>query len=136
MIYILYYFYDKVYIVKPKTSRTANSEKYIIAKGFKGIDKKYLDKFYKIIENWDNDVSNIHGIDLNNDFIHWIYKYNEDYIQNQIKFINLTIEYTKSKPEKELYRKIVKKQIHNALSWCSKYNVEINKSSRFLNYQY
>jgi len=139
MIYLLYCFYEKVYIVKPKTSRTANSEKYIIAKGFKGIDKKYLNKFYKIIEDWDklnNYVSNIEGININNDFIHWIYKYNESYIENQIKYINLTIEYTQTRPEKELYRKIVKQQINNALSWCSKYGIEINKASRFLNYQY
>lgn len=37
ILYILNCFYKEVYIYKPKTSRYANSEKYIICKGFKGI---------------------------------------------------------------------------------------------------
>ena len=34
LIYILSTFYEKVYIIKPQTSRYANSEKYIVCKGF------------------------------------------------------------------------------------------------------
>ena len=41
LLYLLNQLYEEVYIYKPKTSRTANSEKYFIAKGFKGINKTY-----------------------------------------------------------------------------------------------
>ena len=34
LLYILSSFYDKVYVMKPHTSRYANSEKYIVCKGF------------------------------------------------------------------------------------------------------
>jgi 23S rRNA U2552 (ribose-2'-O)-methylase RlmE/FtsJ len=34
ILYILSSFYDKVYIIKPQTSRYANSEKYIVCKDF------------------------------------------------------------------------------------------------------
>jgi 23S rRNA U2552 (ribose-2'-O)-methylase RlmE/FtsJ len=37
IIYTLYSFFDTITIIKPKTSRPANSEKYILCKGFKGI---------------------------------------------------------------------------------------------------
>ena len=33
-------FYEEIYLNKPLTSRPANSEKYIVAKNFKGIDKE------------------------------------------------------------------------------------------------
>ena len=52
MLYIISYFYEEVYIYKPLTSRCANSEKYIIAKKFRGIEKKYLNKLYGIIKLW------------------------------------------------------------------------------------
>ena len=38
LIFLLYLFYNEVYIYKPFTSRLANSERYIICKGFKGIN--------------------------------------------------------------------------------------------------
>ncbi len=140
MIYILYCLYDEVHIVKPKTSRTANSEKYLVAKGFRGIDNMYLSQLYQIIENWDKDVksedyiSDIQGLKFDNKFVHVMFKYNSDYIDNQLKYINQTIDYVNNRPDKELYTKIVKQQINNAIEWCERYNIEINHNSRYLNY--
>ena len=37
ILYLLTLYYDSVTIIKPHTSRPANSEKYVVAKGFKGI---------------------------------------------------------------------------------------------------
>ena len=52
-IYLLSLFYNKVYIIKPQTSRLANSEKYIVCKEFKTFTKSnmnsYLQLFNKII---------------------------------------------------------------------------------------
>ena len=53
-IYLLSLFYNKVYIIKPQTSRLANSEKYIICKDFKIFSDKemhnYRNTFNLIIE--------------------------------------------------------------------------------------
>ena len=38
LIYLLSCFYERVYIIKPHTSRHANSEKYIVCKKFKFSD--------------------------------------------------------------------------------------------------
>ena len=42
LLYFICCFYDEVYLNKPLTSRPANSEKYIIAKNFKGVNQNYL----------------------------------------------------------------------------------------------
>jgi len=136
MIYLLYYFYDEVYIIKPKTSRAANSEKYLIAKGYKGIDDKTMNELYIILENWNDDkyALDISGLKFGNDFIHFMNEYNKKYIENQLKYISKTIKYVNNRPEKEKYHRIVKKQINNAISWCKKYNIMVNKNSRYINY--
>ncbi len=43
-------FYDKVYIVKPLTSRYINSEKYIVCKGFKKVSNSDIDKIEQIVD--------------------------------------------------------------------------------------
>ena len=52
LIFLLYLFYDKVYIYKPYTSRLANSERYIVCKGFKGINTLYLYELIQILDIW------------------------------------------------------------------------------------
>lgn len=138
LIYLLYCFYDNIFITKPKTSRSANSEKYIIAKGFKGIKYSNLQQLYKIIDTWDiltkngMCISDINDIDVDNRFIKLLYNYNYNYILNQLKYIDKTIDYVYKKPDKELYKKHTKEQITNALLWCKKYNIKINKDSRYV----
>ena len=58
LLYILSSLYERVYISKPHTSRTANSEKYIICKGYKLEDsKEYLQIFSKVFEIINSDLS-------------------------------------------------------------------------------
>lgn len=139
ILYLLYCVYDEVNITKPRTSRSANSEKYVVAKGYKGIDDKILDILYKMIKNWEDEVSDkyisdIKGFQIDNHFIHMMHNYNKNYIENQLKYINKTIKYAQNRPDKDKYRKIIKKQVNNAILWCKRYYVPINKNSRFMNY--
>ena len=53
LLWIISILYDDLIITKPVTSRPANSEKYLICKGFKGIDSELSKKLYYIIKNWD-----------------------------------------------------------------------------------
>lgn len=58
LLYLLYLFYDEVYIYKPKTSRPTNSEKYIICKHFNrnniDIESTILNKIKNLINSIKN----------------------------------------------------------------------------------
>ena len=48
ILYILSSLYKQVYITKPYTSRLANSEKYIVCRGFKKYPKELIDQIINI----------------------------------------------------------------------------------------
>tara|TARA_B100000242_G_C43030398_1_gene479990 strand:+ start:370 stop:1851 length:1482 start_codon:yes stop_codon:yes gene_type:complete len=50
LLYIIQCYFDEISFFKPKTSRLANSEKYIICTGFKGITDDDIDKLITILE--------------------------------------------------------------------------------------
>ena len=59
LLYILQCYFDEISFFKPKTSRLANSEKYIICTGFKGINYEGIKNLISILETWNNiDVDN------------------------------------------------------------------------------
>ena len=61
IVYLLSTLYKKVFIIKPNTSRYANSEKYIVCLGFKNTNNLDLvQKFYRILTQFTNtDFENI-----------------------------------------------------------------------------
>ena len=48
LLYILYLHYNEIYFYKPDTSRSSNSEKYIICKGFVGLNEEINELLKKI----------------------------------------------------------------------------------------
>lgn len=59
LLYILQCYFTEISFFKPKTSRLANSEKYIVCTGFKGIDYEGIKNLISILESWNNiDVDN------------------------------------------------------------------------------
>jgi 23S rRNA U2552 (ribose-2'-O)-methylase RlmE/FtsJ len=138
LIYLLYCFYDEIYIYKPNTSRPANSEKYIIAKGFKGIDPEYLNNLYNMIDIWSdhesdkNIIIDIFDNILSDYFINIMYGYNSININNQIDYINNTLCMIDNKPNKDDFNKIIENQTLNALDWCINYNIEVNDTSKYI----
>jgi len=102
LLYLLKVCYRELHIVKPLTSRPANSEKYIIARGFKGIDQNYLSKLHEIVKLWclieDNNKDYIVNIfntsfPVPNEFIEKIKSFNtinsNKQIENILKTLNL-----------------------------------------------
>lgn len=63
MIYLLNLLYKEVIIYKPFTSRIANSEKYLICIGFKGVDNVLIDKLLFILAEWNK--ANLNGKTFN-----------------------------------------------------------------------
>ena len=71
ILYIISLFFEKIYIIKPLTSRPANSEKYILCSKYKDFNESniYLQIFKKIIENKDLNYLNSDVINVENNFI-------------------------------------------------------------------
>ena len=94
VIYLLCNLYENVFIFKPNTSRSANSEKYIICRNYKNNNKRIISN---IIENFDiliNQVETIHSlfnIQFNQLFITKLQEINAIYGQQQLENIKNTL---------------------------------------------
>ncbi len=124
-LYILNNLYEKVYIVKPNTSRYANSERYIVCKYFKLTDSKNL--FYPLLNNISQIknykyISSIYDEKLNYYFIIKMEEINAVIGQQQIEYINATIELIENHNEDKIER-LIKNNIHKCINWCIKYKI-------------
>jgi len=132
MLYILYLAYDKITIYKPLTSRIANSEKYIICNNFIGIDTKFIDKLFGVLDEWNKNtgVNTINQLftEIPSLFIDKIKDINKQIINIQIQSINniINIINTKINLNKEWKKENLKNQINNAINWCIRYNIPYN----------
>ena len=137
LLFFLGCFYDEVYLNKPLTSRPANSEKYIVAKGFKGIDYNYLLVLFELVDVWNkkpnpNEIYDILCIDMPDYFLKSINEYNKLNSKQQIDTINNTIKIIEDKNKLSFLNTIVEKQIVEAKKWCNKYKEKINIKSNFI----
>ena len=136
-IYLLLSFYDELYITKPSTSRPANSEKYIVCKGFKGIDENYLQKLFIIVKSWDFfetnnlEIESLFDID-NKIFYSKMKEFNTKYFNVQVNNIEKTLNYINIPLSDSNKKKQIKKQVSAAFSWCKKYRCKINYNSSYL----
>jgi len=128
--------FEKINIYKPETSRPANSEKYLICQGFKNnLTKEQKNNYLNVLKIWNNLQLNddnsviFHNFKLNNNILYQINEYNKKYINKQLYFLNNTIKITQNKPNKDEYYNIIKNQVLQAMKWCDKYNIPINKNS-------
>jgi cap1 methyltransferase len=133
ILYLLTLYYDEVIITKPHTSRPANSEKYVVCKGFKGIRQNMKSQLLSILDEWENIgknkiVSDISGIIVPNKFIESIYTLNKTYAKMQITNILKTIVFIEMELDNKDLSYLKKCQSIYALEWCRKYNNPINHS--------
>ena len=136
LIYFLSCFYKEVYINKPVTSRPANSEKYIVAKDFIGIEIDYLNNLLDLLNIWNKlNLPFIHDIftgDIPEYFIVQIEKYNIDNSDDQIISINNAIKFIENKVSLTVLDNVISNQVNKAMEWCDKYNEKININSSFI----
>jgi 23S rRNA U2552 (ribose-2'-O)-methylase RlmE/FtsJ len=138
ILYIVSLSFEKVFIYKPDTSRPANSEKYLVCMYYKNnLSELAKNNLLKIIEEWykitnilsEDETIIFKNIKIDNTFIKRLSEYNEKYLDSQLFYLNNTIKLSENKIEKDKYHDIIQKQVNNAINWCEKYNIEINKSS-------
>jgi len=128
LIYYLNNFYEHVSIIKPRTSRYTNSEKFIVARKFKGILDQELNVLDKILANWNPEhYIRVMGIDIPEEIEMQFLGYNKICIQNQYNYIEKTLKcnYNEDEiPDKQLEAF----QNKNALLFCSHFGIPINLS--------
>ena len=139
MLYILSSFYEKVYIYKPNTSRTANSEKYIVCKGFiyykYTLVYPYLQNIFNKMVNTKPDASNPSNIfyvsrflnlEIPSYFLSKLEEYNAIIGQKQIENIYDTISLIDNKHKQEKIDKLINSNIQKCIHWCIKHDIEYN----------
>jgi 23S rRNA U2552 (ribose-2'-O)-methylase RlmE/FtsJ len=129
ILYILSSFYDKVYVMKPQTSRYANSEKYIICKDFLFSNNELFypfihQAFAKMMNDNALHVHRFLTIPLSYYFLVKLEEYNAIFGQQQIETIYYTISLIENKQKQEKIDNLIKINIQKCIQWCMKHNIE------------
>jgi len=126
LLYLLSSFYKKTYITKPQTSRYANSEKYIVCKGFyKSVNKGVLrNVFIQILES--ENINSIIDTRIPEYFINKVEEMNAIFGQQQIDTINNTMKLIENKQKSDKTENLVKNNIQKCIHWCTKHNIPYN----------
>ena len=134
IIYILTFFYEKVYICKPLTSRTANSEKYINCINFKYTTTKPLYKLFRnIIININKNkyIKNILSIEVPLSFLETIEIINSIIIKQQIMTV-YNINNLCENSNKTIISSKIKKNITLCKKWCNDHKIPIKELDNFI----
>ena len=129
LLYILANVYEKVYIVKPHTSRQANSEKYIVCKNFKIVNSlPIVDAMHRVIRSFDNYTHPCRFVncDIPYNFVCAIQEVNAIIGQSQLENISTTLNLIDSCPCDRL-ETLKKNNINKCVSWCQKFKMPYNK---------
>ena len=138
-IYLLNCLYKKVYIIKPNTSRFANSEKYIVCKHFRfsNIDfiKQKLISIIKVLYNIDfkkYNIKSILNIPLQHIYINQIEEINAIFGNQQIETITNTIKLIENKKSDKILQ-YKNNNINKCIQWCVKNNIPYNNYNQYTN---
>jgi 23S rRNA U2552 (ribose-2'-O)-methylase RlmE/FtsJ len=127
ILYLLSCFYDNVIVCKPLTSRIANSEKYIICKGFH-IPKNYDSFMNYIFSNYENiisltNIASIFTFTHNLIFISKIEEINAIFGQQQVENISMTLGLIINRTKHDRIDQLKRNHINKCIEWCDKYNI-------------
>jgi 23S rRNA U2552 (ribose-2'-O)-methylase RlmE/FtsJ len=128
ILFLLSSFYHNVHVIKPQTSRYANSEKYIVCTNFKYLDTSAIsNKLYNIISVLNNmtmksiSISTILNVTINDRFLGHLKNINAILGNQQMENISTTLRFIENKETKgERLEQLSKKNISKCISWCVK----------------
>ena len=139
ILYLLSSLYKHVFIMKPQTSRYANSERYVICKGY-SLDEnkeKIENILQKIYENFDNlnsklYIETIYNFKCSRSFVSKLEEINIIIGKRQVDNIIATLNLISNKSMEKLdYYK--KKHIQKCIKWCETYNIPFHKNIKTTN---
>lgn len=131
MLYLLSMLYDQVYFSKPHTSRYANSEKYIVCKGFRLTETKQLViSLYHVLQSFEDNkdkyLLRLFNFDIPYVITNRIEEYNAIFGQQQIECISHTLSLIDCNNYDKI-ENMKKAHIQKCISWCQKYKQPFNK---------
>lgn len=126
---ILSSFYEKVYITKPQTSRYANSEKYIVCKGFLfpmtvEFENQLDTAFSHMLSSEQPYIKRFLNVPLSLTFLSRMEEYNAIFGQQQIENIYYTLSLIDNKNKQDKIDNLIKLNTQKCIYWCIKYNVQ------------
>jgi len=137
ILYLLSTFYEKVVLMKPYTSRYANSEKYVICKKFKydnisDLHKKFIG-ILSFFNGFDFDkykINSILDVPIQNYYINSINEINSIFGHQQIENILNTIKIIthKDKKQEKIYN-LKCQNVQKCINWCIKNEIPYSKSN-------
>ena len=135
ILYILSMYYSKVYIIKPNTSRYANSERYLVCKSFKGgVSENLIKHLYSIFKklNTDNNIKRFLNIDVPYLLLNKIEEINAIIGQQQLENILQTLNILDNSKSDKL-ESLKKNNIQKCVQWCIKNRLPYIKNLHALN---
>ena len=137
IIFLLSCLYESVHIIKPHTSRTANSERYLVCKGFKGaVSSELIAKLRAILVILNNPqintltIGSLLDIDLPYYFKKRIEEINAILGSQQIDNIQTTLRFIENKERKgEKIQQMKNMNIQKCITWCETNNIPHYKSN-------
>jgi len=126
IIAILSSFYEKVSITKPQTSRYANSEKYLVCKGFHFTRIHHIYPHLRLIFGKvlaSNSISRFLNIPVPLIMETKIEEYNAIFGQQQIESIHYTLSLLEHKHKQDKVDNLIKSHVQKCIQWCTRYQV-------------
>lgn len=140
MIHIIKQHYNKLYFIKPLTSRPANSERYILCTDFQ-IQSNYasnINLLKKLVVSYDHlDIhKEMNNVALDMVLMDNIVMYNMYYTMRQVYYIQRTINYIIffKKRNEEIIKAILEKHKTKSTKWCQKYNIPYRDTTHHTNF--
>jgi 23S rRNA U2552 (ribose-2'-O)-methylase RlmE/FtsJ len=131
ILYILSYYYNNVSIMKPYTSRVANSEKYVICQGFKITDsseiiKQFESIFSSLTEEGGDSISSFLPFEHDLYFLNRIEEMNAMVSFQQIENITSTLSIITNHRNAEKLEQYKRTNVMKCIAWCEKYDIPHN----------
>lgn len=139
IITLLSIYYDQIIIIKPRTSRPANSEKYIVCRNFDGISQEKLAELYELFKKWVSIEGAASYLD-NKNYVNTLFTFIESsgsgFLQNVVEFddYNITMQIekiteglnliaSKDIDKKDVITAYKNSQKDMAIKWCEQFEV-------------
>ena len=124
ILYLLCYYYNNVSIMKPHTSRIANSEKYVICQGFKIADSgKIIEQFANLFSSITNPLASILPQEHDLYFLNKIEEMNAMVSFQQIENITSTLSIITNHRNTEKLEQYKKANVNKCIAWCEHYDI-------------
>lgn len=135
ILYWLGIMYEKVHIVKLNTSRYANSERYVVAQGFRSIDGR-KEWTIQVIQNFEkvcnSNIMRLFDVPIPRFFTSRIEDSNAVIGQQQMDTISSTLNLIRN-PRQEKIEKLRTTNVQRCASWCAKNKMPFNRDIRQMN---